>query len=93
MSTYSEKKMDYTTISKELTYEDTESKSVDGLQLFQMLQKYADDSMAKTEVTQLLHRRRCKQQQQQNAIQRRLDHRHETIGQCYEGREAEVHPV
>ena len=54
MSTYSEKKMDYTTISKELTYEDTESKSVDGLQLFQMLQKYADDSMAKTEITQLL---------------------------------------
>ena len=54
MSTYSEKKMDYTTISKELTYEDTESKSVDGLQLFQMLQKYADDSMARTEITQLL---------------------------------------
>ena len=48
---YSEKKMDYTTISKGLTWEDTESKSIDGVQLFQMLQRHGDDSMAKTELT------------------------------------------
>ena len=46
MSTYSEKKMDYMNISRELTFEDTESKSLDGLQLFRALQKYVDESMA-----------------------------------------------